>query len=106
IGNNGSFFKNPIVSKTQFKELKVNFPEMPSYIISDTEVKIPAGWLIEQSGFKGKQFGNYGVHKNQALVLVNYGGAKGEDIFKLSKLIQSTIKRLFNITLEAEVNII
>ncbi|VAV86075.1 UDP-N-acetylenolpyruvoylglucosamine reductase [hydrothermal vent metagenome] len=106
IGNSGSFFKNPIVSKTQFKELKVNFPEMPSYIISDTEVKIPAGWLIEQSGFKGKQFGNYGVHKNQALVLVNYGGAKGEDIFKLSKLIQSTIKRLFNITLEAEVNII
>lgn len=106
IGNSGSFFKNPIVSKTQFKELKANFPEMPSYIISDTEVKIPAGWLIEQSGFKGKQFGNYGVHKNQALVLVNYGGAKGEDIFKLSKLIQSTIKRLFNITLEAEVNII
>jgi len=106
IGNSGSFFKNPIVSKTQFKELKVNFPEMPSYIISDTEVKIPAGWLIEQSGFKGKQFGNYGIHKNQALVLVNHGGAKGEDIFKLSKLIQLTIKRLFNITLEVEVNII
>jgi UDP-N-acetylmuramate dehydrogenase len=106
IGNSGSFFKNPIVSKNHFEELKTNFPKIPSYIISDNEVKIPAGWLIEQAGFKGKRFGNYGVHKNQALVLVNYGNAKGEDIFKLSKLIQLTIKRIFNITLEAEVNII
>jgi len=106
IGNSGSFFKNPIVSKAQFEVLKLNFPEIPSYVISDSEVKIPAGWLIEHAGFKGKRFNNYGVHKNQALVLVNYDDAKGEDLFKLSKLIQETIKRIFNISLEAEVNII
>lgn len=106
IGNSGSFFKNPIVSKNHFEKLKTNFPKIPSYKISDNEVKIPAGWLIEQAGFKGKRFGDYGVHKKQALVLVNYGNAKGSDIFRLSKLIQLTIKRIFNITLEAEVNII
>mgnify|MGYP000371484554 CR=1 FL=1 len=106
IGNSGSFFKNPVISKKQFVELQENFPEIPNYIVSDSEVKIPAGWLIEKAGFKGKNFGNYGVHKNQALVLVNYGNAKGKDIFDLSKLIQKTIKRIFNINLEAEVNII
>jgi UDP-N-acetylmuramate dehydrogenase len=106
IGNSGSFFKNPIVSRSHFLELKNNFPEIPNYLISEDEIKIPAGWFIEQAGFKGKRFGNYGVHKNQALVLVNYDDAKGEDIFKLSQLIQSTIKRIFNINLEAEVNII
>jgi len=106
IGNSGSFFKNPIISTTQFKALKENFPEIPNYIISENEVKIPAGWLIEHAGFKGKDFGDYGVHKNQALVLVNYGNAKGKDIFNLAKLIQSTIERIFKISLEAEVNII
>lgn len=106
IGNSGSFFKNPIISTTHFQKLKSNFPEMPSYIISDELVKVPAGWLIEQAGFKGKRFENYGVHENQALVLVNYNNAKGEDIYRLSKLIQLTIKRIFNINLEAEVNII
>lgn len=106
IGNSGSFFKNPIVSNTHFEKLKANFPNIPNYKVSDTEIKIPAGWLIEQAGFKGKTFGNHGVHKNQALVLVNYGNAKGEDILKLSKLIQDTISRIFDINLEAEVNII
>ncbi|MCL5130401.1 UDP-N-acetylmuramate dehydrogenase [Algibacter sp. L4_22] len=106
IGNSGSFFKNPIIQKSEFDKLIENFPDMPSYTISDNEVKVPAGWLIEKSGFKGKQFGNYGVHKKQALVLVNYGDAKGSDIFKLSKLIQKTVKRLFNISIEAEVNIL
>jgi len=106
LGNSGSFFKNPIVSTTQFTKLKENFPEIPNYVISENEVKVPAGWLIEYAGFKGKHFGDYGVHKNQALVLVNYGNAKGVDIFNLAKLIQSTIKRIFNISLEAEVNII
>lgn len=106
IGNSGSFFKNPIISKNEFNLLKQNFPDIPSYIVSNELVKIPAGWLIEKAGFKGKNFGNYGVHKNQALVLVNYGNAKGKDIFDLSKLIQKTIKRIFNINLEAEVNII
>ena len=106
IGNSGSFFKNPIVSISHFSLLKNNFPEIPSYSVSKDEIKIPAAWLIEYVGFKGKRFGNYGVHKNQALVLVNYDDAKGEDIFKLSQLIQSTVKRIFNINLEAEVNII
>ena len=106
IGNSGSFFKNPIISKSHFIILKNNFPEIPNYSISEDEVKIPAAWLIEHVGFKGKRFGNYGVHKKQALVLVNYNDAKGEDIFKLSQLIQSTVKRIFNINLEAEVNII
>ncbi|UAB74391.1 UDP-N-acetylmuramate dehydrogenase [Mesoflavibacter sp. SCSIO 43206] len=105
IGNSGSFFKNPIISTEQFKELQRNFPEAPHYVISETEVKVPAGWLIETAGFKGKTFDHYGVHKKQALVLVNYGGAKGEDILQLSKLIQKTIYRIFNISIEAEVNI-
>ncbi|MDO7171854.1 UDP-N-acetylmuramate dehydrogenase [Mariniflexile sp. AS56] len=106
IGNSGSFFKNPVVPKTLYTNLLQNFEDMPSYPVSDTEVKIPAGWLIEKAGFKGKRFGDYGVHKNQALVLVNYGDAKGSDILNLSILIQDTIKRLFNIYIEAEVNIL
>lgn len=106
IGNSGSFFKNPVIGIEQFEILQTNFPEIPSYKVSETEIKVPAGWLIEKAGFKGKTFDNYGVHKKQALVLVNYGDAKGEDIFKLSQLIQHTIKRLFGIDLEAEVNII
>ncbi|WP_341214440.1 UDP-N-acetylmuramate dehydrogenase [uncultured Wocania sp.] len=106
IGNSGSFFKNPIISKAHYDTLLENFPEIPSYTISDNEIKIPAGWLIEKSGFKGKRFGDYGVHKNQALVLVNYGNSKGSDILNLSKLIQKTIKRLFGISIEAEVNIL
>lgn len=106
IGNSGSFFKNPVISKSHYSSLKHNFPEIPSYPISDTLVKVPAGWLIEQAGFKGKTFGNYGVHKNQALVLVNYDDAKGNDIKNLAELIQKTIVRIFNIELEAEVNII
>lgn len=106
IGNSGSFFKNPIISLNDFKKLKENFPEVPNYPVSSTSVKIPAGWLIEKAGFKGKRFGNYGVHKNQALVLVNYNDAKGIEILKLSQLIQQTINRIFNINIEAEVNII
>jgi UDP-N-acetylmuramate dehydrogenase len=106
IGNSGSFFKNPIISAMQFNELQVNFPKAPSYKISDTEIKVPAGWLIETAGFKGKRFNDYGVHNKQALVLVNYGSAKGSDIYELAKLIQTTIKLLFNITIETEVNIL
>ena len=106
IGNSGSFFKNPIISAQQFKQLQENFPEVPSYKISDKEVKVPAGWLIEKAGFKGKRFNNYGVHNKQALVLVNYGNANGIDIYKLAQLIQTTVKRLFNIFIETEVNII
>ena len=106
IGNSGSFFKNPLVSKTHYHNLLQNFEDLPSYAVSDNEVKIPAGWLIEKAGFKGKRFGNYGVHKNQALVLVNYGNANGNDILNLSQLIQKTIKQLFDISIEAEVNIL
>lgn len=106
IGNSGSFFKNPVISKQLYNKLLENFEDIPSYPISDTEVKIPAGWLIEKAGFKGKRFEDYGVHKNQALVLVNYGNAKGEDILKLSQLIQKTVERLFGISIEAEVNIL
>ena len=106
IGNSGSFFKNPIISKAKFDKLLINFPEAPSYPVSNDEVKVPAGWLIEKAGFKGKRFGDYGVHKNQALVLVNYGNANGSDILKLSKLIQKTVFLLFDISIEAEVNIL
>ncbi|WP_033960960.1 UDP-N-acetylmuramate dehydrogenase [Psychroserpens jangbogonensis] len=106
IGNSGSFFKNPIIAKDAFLKLQDNFPNAPHYVISDQEVKVPAGWLIETAGFKGKTLGNYGVHKKQALVLVNYGGASGNDILNLSKLIQKTVLRLFDITIETEVNII
>lgn len=106
IGNSGSFFKNPIISKDKYETLLENFSDVPHYPISETAVKIPAGWLIEHAGFKGKTLGNYGVHKKQALVLVNYGGAKGEELFNLAKLIQLTVKRLFEIEIEMEVNII
>ena len=105
IGNSGSFFKNPIISKSQYESLLTNFTDMPCYTVSKELVKIPAGWLIEHLGFKGKRFDNYGVHKNQALVLVNYGDADGSDIHQLALLIQNTVKRIFNINLEAEVNI-
>ena len=106
IGNSGSFFKNPVIELSHFEELKTNFPEIPSYSVSESLIKVPAGWLIEKAGFKGKRFDNYGVHEKQALVLVNYDDAKGSDILNLARLIQSTIKRIFNINLEAEVNII
>ncbi|MEO5789403.1 MAG: UDP-N-acetylmuramate dehydrogenase [Gelidibacter sp.] len=106
IGNSGSFFKNPVISKTHFEKLQNKFPGIPNYEVSPNEIKVPAGWLIERSGFKGKTFNDYGVHKKQALVLVNYGNAKGSDILSLALLIQKTIKQLFGITIETEVNII
>lgn len=106
IGNSGSFFKNPVISQLAYKKLQFNFPDIPGYSVSESEIKVPAGWLIEKAGFKGKRFGNYGVHKKQALVLVNYGGAHGMEILNLSKLIQSTVNRIFGINIEAEVNIL
>ncbi len=106
LGNSGSFFKNPIVLKTEFEKIHQKFPEMKFYEISETEVKVPAGWLIEQAGFKGKRYGDAGIHKNQALVLVNYGSATGQEILNVSKEIQDTIYNTFGIHIEAEVNII
>jgi UDP-N-acetylmuramate dehydrogenase len=106
LGNSGSFFKNPIIAKEQYEKAVVHFPDMPHYKVSETEVKVPAGWLIEQAGFKGKRFGYAGIHKNQALVLVNYGNATGQEILEVSKNIQQTILEQFGIAIEAEVNII
>lgn len=106
IGNSGSFFKNPVVSNAKFSTLKDRFPDIPGYEVSETHKKVPAGWLIERAGFKGQRFGDAGVHKNQALVLVNYGTANGDEIYSLAKRIQKEILTKFNIALEMEVNII
>jgi UDP-N-acetylmuramate dehydrogenase len=106
LGNSGSFFKNPILLKSEFEKIHQQFPEMKYYDISETEVKVPAGWLIEQAGFKGKRFGDAGIHKNQALVLVNYGNATGQEILEISRNIQDTIFKKFGIYIEAEVNVI
>jgi UDP-N-acetylmuramate dehydrogenase len=106
LGNSGSFFKNPILLKSDFEKIHQKFPEMKYYEISATEVKVPAGWLIEQAGFKGKRFGDAGIHKNQALVLVNYGNASGQEILNVSKKIQETVFKTFGIAIEAEVNVI
>jgi UDP-N-acetylmuramate dehydrogenase len=106
LGNSGSFFKNPIINDIKFKKFHNNYPEAPYYKISNSEYKIPAGWLIEQSGFKGKRIGDAGVHKKQALVLVNYGNTTGKEIVSLSKKIQTKVKDDFGISIIPEVNII
>ena len=106
LGNSGSFFKNPVISADTFKRFSSEFPTAPYYQVSENEYKIPAGWLIEQAGFKGKRFGDAGVHKKQALVLVNYGTASGEDIIALAQKIQTEVKNRFGISIEPEVNII
>ncbi len=106
IGNSGSFFKNPIISKKTFEKLKKEYPNIPSYSLSNTQVKVPAGWLIEQCGFKGKRIGDAGVHEKQALVLVNYGNAKGAEILDLALTIQKEVKKKFKIDINPEVNII
>ncbi|MEN8703623.1 MAG: UDP-N-acetylmuramate dehydrogenase [Polaribacter sp.] len=106
IGNSGSFFKNPVIKKSAFINLQKDYPNIPSYTISENEIKVPAGWLIETAGFKGKRFGACGVHEKQALVLVNYANASGKDIHGLAKKIQTHILNQFNIDLEIEVNVI
>lgn len=106
IGNAGSFFKNPIVNKEKLNWIEKHHKNVPSYKIDKNDYKIPAAWLIETAGLKGKKFGKFGIHKSQPLVLVNYGGAKGGDIYKLSLSIKEIIKKIFKIELETEVNII
>ncbi|MFN8673571.1 MAG: UDP-N-acetylmuramate dehydrogenase [Candidatus Sericytochromatia bacterium] len=106
IGNAGSFFKNPEIDLELFEKIKKDYPEIPFYKTDDiNKMKIPAGWLIEKCGWKGKTFENYGVHKNQALVLVNYGNAKGEKIKILSEKIKKSVLEKFLVELETEVNI-
>lgn len=105
LGNSGSFFKNPVVSGETLKKIQDKFPDIPFYKLEDGMIKIPAGWLIDTAGFKGYRKGDAGVHKNQALVLVNYGNASGEEILALSQEIQKKIKVDYGIALEAEVNI-
>lgn len=106
LGNSGSFFKNPIIDATTFKALIEKHPSIPSYKVSEDAIKIPAGWLIEACGLKGKRFGDAGIHKKQALVLVNYGSATGKEILDLSYSIQESVFHKFGIRIEAEVNII
>lgn len=106
IGNAGSFFKNPVISTSHFNKLKNQYPDIKSYPINEMEVKVPAGWLIESCGWKGKRVGNTGSHKNQALVLVNHGGAQGEEVRKLSEQIVQSVREKYQINLETEVNII
>jgi len=106
LGNCGSFFKNPVLSASDFKSL---FPEpstVPLYKVSENEIKIPAGWLIEQCGWKGKKIGNAGMHKDQALVLVNYGDATGTELLVVAKSVKKSVYEAFGIHLEPEVNII
>ena len=105
IGNSGSFFKNPIVTLKLFNKLLNRFPEMPHYE-QPKGVKIPAGWLIESCGFKGLRRGDAGVHDKQALVLVNFGDAKGSEIWELAQEIQAEVKKTFGIVLEPEVNVL
>ncbi|MNK78827.1 UDP-N-acetylenolpyruvoylglucosamine reductase [compost metagenome] len=106
IGNAGSFFKNPIIDKIVFDELLSKFPDMPHYPAPDGRVKLAAGWLIEDCGFKGLVDGNTGTWKNQALVLVNHGGATGQEVYRFSEKIINTVQQKFGVLLEREVNIL
>lgn len=103
LGNAGSFFMNPVIPVSDFERLLQQYPAMPHYIVSETDVKIPAAWLIERCGWKGKQAGRAGVHKNQALVLVNCGGATGSEIKQLAEKIQQDVLTKFSIGLSPEV---
>jgi UDP-N-acetylmuramate dehydrogenase len=106
LGNAGSFFKNPTVSKNVYEALLKNHPQITAFPISDHAYKIAAGWLIESAGWKGKQIGQVGCYEHQALVIVNYGNANGEEIYHFSSLIIESVKEKFGLTLEREVNII
>ncbi len=106
LGNAGSFFMNPVVPIEQYERIRAQYPSVPSYPIDETHVKVPAGWLIEQSGWKGRSLGPAAVHDRQALVLVNLGGASGQDILRLCEAVRSSVSQLFGIDLHPEVNFI
>jgi len=106
LGNSGSFFKNPIIETTEFEALKKEFPNMVGYTISSSQTKIAAGWLIDNAGLKGYRKADAGVHKNQALVLVNYGNASGTEIINLAKEIQQKVKEKYGISIKPEVSIL
>ena len=105
-GNAGSFFMNPVVSRAKFESLLAEYPQMPHYTIDADHEKIPAGWMIDQCGWKGKSLGRAGVHDKQALVLVNRGGATGQEIVDLCSTIRADVKEKFGIDIHPEVNII
>lgn len=105
IGNAGSFFKNPEIAEEKYNVLVKEFSDMPGYVQKNHTVKVPAGWLIEQCGWKGKRIGNTGAHKDQALVLVNYGNATGNEIYELAMKIQKSVQDKFDILIIPEVNI-
>jgi UDP-N-acetylmuramate dehydrogenase len=105
IGNAGSFFKNPVIEEVHYEALKAAYDDIPSYPISSGWIKVPAAWLIEQTGWKGKKSGHIGVHDKQPLVLVNFGDGNGNDLFKLSELIQSSVQKKFGVALQREVNV-
>jgi UDP-N-acetylmuramate dehydrogenase len=105
IGNAGSFFKNPVITKQHFETLKEKFPGVPGYPASDDQYKVPAGWLIEQAGWKGKRIGNAGCYEKQALVIVNHGGATGEEIWVFANEVIDSVQDKFGIGLSPEVNV-
>ena len=106
LGNAGSFFVNPVVPREQFLTIRDQYPDMPFYEIDQQRVKIPAGWLIQQCGWKGKDLGRAGVYEKQALILVNKGGATGKDIIRLCEAIQEDVWHKFSIAIHPEVNIV
>lgn len=106
IGNAGSFFKNPVVSKAKYEALQQEYDKVPGYPVTEDTVKVPAGWLIEKCGWKGRRVGETGVHSKQALVLVNHGNVKGADVYALAMEIKKSVKEQFDIDISPEVNII
>ena len=106
LGNAGSFFMNPVVPKMQVEALLAQYPDMPHYPVDDAHVKIPAGWMIDRCGWKGKRVGHAGVHEKQALVLVNCGGATGKEVMHLAEEIVASVRERFGVTIRPEVNYI